>query len=462
MSRIRPSGLRWLAGAMLIFGFALVVSGCGGSSSGSTAAEAENASGPPEQGTLHVAVLVGVGGERAQKLAPQFEQEHPGIKLDITPIAYESVFPKEVLDASQHTDRYDVYTINNAQLGVFASNGYIVPIEPFLADKELVPKDLDLSDYYSSYINGLTKYKGKMYVTPYSFWLMDQYYREDIFSDPKVQAEYKQATGEELEPAKTYEQMYNQAKFFTKEGHYGFGMDGAKGGPGSNTYQWIPILWNYGGELLSDNDTCAAFNSQQGVEALEYYASLVPYSPPSYTENIADQNTSLFQQGKLITSGLHDSDQFGYINDPENSKPEVVNNVGLTISPSGPKGPPPIIHMAGWTLGINADSKMQKAAAAYAMWMAAKGRAPVQAEFGEPQARKSWLDDPANQKEYPQYKAMVESLPHAKAIPVTPQWAEVQDALALAIQQVVTGQEEAKSALDQAAETSDRALGCSQ
>lgn len=462
MSRFRSSWSGRATIALLALGVALIAGGCGGSSSGSNQGEGESASGPPQKGTVHVAALVGVFGERAEKLRPQFEKEHPGIKVDITPIAYESVFPKEVLDASQHTDRYDVYTVNNAQLGVYAANGYIVPLEPFMENKQLVPKDFELSDYYKSYIDGMTKYKGKMYTTPYSFWLMDQYYREDVFSDPQVKAEYKKATGEELEPAKTYEQMYDQAKFFTRNGEYGFGMDGAKGGPGSNTYQWIPILWNYGGELLSNNNTCAAFNSEQGVEALEFYASLVPFSPPSYTNNIADQNTSLFQQGKLITSGLHDSDQFGYINDPENSKPEVVDNVGLMISPSGPKGPPPVVHMAGWTLGINADSSMQRAAATYAMWMAAKGRAPVQAEFGEPQARHSWLESPANQKQHPEYKAMVESLPHARSIPVTPRWAEVQDALALAIQQAVTGQEDAKSALDQAAEASDRALGCSE
>jgi multiple sugar transport system substrate-binding protein len=454
--RSGPAAIALLAAALV-----LVVAGCGGGG-GSSGGSEESASGGLQKGTLHVAALVGVFGERAEKLKPQFEKEHPGITLDITPIAYESVFPKEVLDASQHTARYDVYTVNNAQLGVYAANGYIVPLEKFMENEELAPKDLDLDDYYKSYIDGMTKWEGKMYTTPYSFWLMDQYYREDIFNDPQVQAEYKKATGEELEPAKTYEQMFNQAKFFTKEGQYGFGMDGAKGGPGSNTYQWIPILWNYGGELLSNDDTCAAFNSKQGVEALEFYASLVPFSPPSYTNNIADQNTSLFQQGKLVVSGLHDSDQFGYINDPENSKPEVVDNVALTISPAGPEGQPPTIHMAGWTMGVNADSKMQRTAAAYAMWMAAKGRAPVQAEFGEPQARHSWLENPANQKEHPEYKAMVESLPHARSIPVTPKWAEVQDALALAIQQVVTGQEDAEPALDRAAETSDRALGCSQ
>ena len=130
-----------------------------------------------------------------------------------------------MLDASQHTDRYDVYTVNNAQLGVYAANGYIVPLEKFLENEELVPQGLDLEDYYKSYIDGMTKYEGKMYTTPYSFWLMDQYYREDVFNDPQVQSEYKKATGEELEPAKTYEQMYNQAKFFTRNGQYGFGMD---------------------------------------------------------------------------------------------------------------------------------------------------------------------------------------------------------------------------------------------
>jgi multiple sugar transport system substrate-binding protein len=438
---------------------ALTAVGCGGGDGGGGT---EATSGPPEKGTLDVAALVGVFGDRAKELAPQFEKEHPGIKLNITPIAYESVYPKEILDASQHTKRYDVYTVNNAQLAVYAANGYIVPLDDYLKNDQLVPKDLDLSDYYPAYIDGMTKYQGKMYTTPYSFWLMDQYYRKDIFDDPTVQAEYKKATGMKLEPAKTYPEMYAQAKFFTKNGQYGFGMDGLKGGPGSNTYQWIPILWNYGGELLSDDNRCAAFNSEEGVKALDFYKSLVPFSPPSYLQNIADQNTSLFQQGKLVVSGLHDSDQFGYINDPANSKPEVVNNVALTISPSGPKGSPPTIHMAGWTLGVSSDSDMKKAGVEYALWMAAKGRAPVQAGFGEPQARKSWLNDPRNQQQYPQYKAMVESLPHARSIPPVTQWAQVQDALALAIQEAVTGQEDSKSALDSAAETADRALGCPQ
>jgi multiple sugar transport system substrate-binding protein len=224
-------------------------------------------------------------------------------------------------------------------------------------------------------------------------------------------------------------------------------------------YQFVPYLWNWGGDVLDKDNKCAAFNSPEAVQALEHYKSLVPYSPPSYLQNIADQNTALFQQGKLMMS-LHDSDQFGYINDPANSKKEVVNNVGLAVSPSGPKGDPPVIHMAGWTLGVNADSKKKNAAAMYAMWMSARGRAPVQAGFGEPQARKSWLTDPANQKEHPEYKAMVDSLPNARTVPVIPQWAKVQDALALAIQEAVTGDKDPKSALDEAASTANQALGC--
>jgi ABC-type glycerol-3-phosphate transport system substrate-binding protein len=130
------------------------------------------------------------------------------------------------------------------------------------------------------------------------------------------------------------------------------------------------------------------------------------------------------------------------------------------VSPSGPKGDPPVIHMAGWTLGVNADSKKKNAAATYAMWMAARGRAPVQAGFGEPPARQSWLTDPANQKDHPEYKAMVDSLPSAKTVPVIPQWAKVQDALALAIQEAVTGGKAPKAALDEAASTANQALGC--
>lgn len=446
----------WLC--ILAAGMAVIAAGCGGSSS-SGGSSSGASTGAAEKGTIHVAALVGVFGDRAKKLAPQFEKEHPGIKVDITPIAYENVFPKEVLDASQHTARYDVYTVNNAQLGVYAANKYITPLGDYVKNPKLVASDLDLADYYPSYIDGMTKYQGRQYTMPYSFWLLDLYYRKDKYADPSVKAAYKKQTGKDLAVPKTFDEMKAQSKFFTGNGIYGFGMDGLKGGPGANVYQYVPFLWNWGGDLLDKDGKCAAFNSPQGVQALEFYKNLVPYSPPSYLQNIADQNTSLFQQGKLMLS-LHDSDQFGYINDRANSKPQVVGNVGLAVSPSGPKGDPPTIHIAGWTMGVNSDSKIKKAAAQYVMWMAAKGRAPVQAGFGEPQARKSWLTDPANQKAHPEYKAMVDSLPNARAIPVINAWAKVQDALALGIQQAVSGQMDPKAALDAAASTANQALGC--
>jgi multiple sugar transport system substrate-binding protein len=449
-------GPAWLV-FMLVVLTAAVAVGCGSSSGGS---EKGGASGVAEKGTLKVAALVGVSGDRAKKLAPVFEKEHPGIKVQVTPIAYENVFPKEILDASQNTARYDVYTVNNAQLGVYAASNHIIPLDDYIKNPKLAPSDLALDDYYPSYIDGMTKYNGKQYTMPYSFWLLDFYYRKDKYSDPKVKAAYKSATGKDLALPKTFDEMRNQAKFFTGKGQYGFGMDGLKGGPGANVYQFIPFLWNWGGDILDKANKCAVFNSPQAVQALDFYKTLVPYSPPSYLQNIADQNTSLFQQGKLMLS-LHDSDQFGYINDKANSKPEVVNHVGLAVSPSGPKGDPPAIHMAGWTMGVNADSKMKRAAAEYVMWMAAKGRAPVQAGFGEPQARKSWLANPANQKAHPEYQAMVDSLPNARSVPPVPGWAKIQDAFALAIQSAVTGQKSSKSALDDAVSQSNKALGCS-
>lgn len=453
----RPTSRRWpwLTFALVLLA-AAVAAGCGNSSS----PESGNASGKAEKGTLKVAALVGVFGDRAKKLAPVFEKEHPGIKVQITPIAYENVFPKEILDASQNTARYDVYTVNNAQLAVYAASHHIIPLDDYIKNPNLAPKDLALDDYYPAYINGMTKYQGKQYTMPYSFWLLDFYYRKDKYSDPKVKAAYQKQFGHALALPKTFDEMRNQAKFFTGNGQYGFGMDGLKGGPGANVYQFIPFLWNWGGDILDKDNKCAIFNSPQAVQALDFYKSLVPYSPPSYLQNIADQNTSLFQQGKLMLS-LHDSDQFGYINDKANSKPEVVNNVGLAVSPSGPKGGAPTIHMAGWTMGVNADSHMKRAAAEYVMWMAAKGRAPVQAGFGEPQARKSWLTDPANQKEHPEYKAMVDSLPNARSVPATPAWAKIQDSFALAIQQAVTGQKQSKAALDDAVSQANKALGCS-
>lgn len=406
-----------------------------------------------EKVQLDVAVLVGVYGARAKELEAPFEEEYPNIDLVIEELPYDDVIKKEMLDCSQNTGRYDVITMTIPEVAIFAHAGHITPLDDFLKDSSLVSPDLDIEDYYDGYIQG-SKYKGKTYGMPYQFWLMAYFYRKDLFADSKNKSAFKRKYGYELGIPKDYRQFYDVAEFFTmdRDGDgsddlYGFGMDGLKGGGGCNVFQWVHFLWNAGGDVF-DQDYRPVVNSKAGVEATKYYASLVKFSPPDWVTNMCDENSSLFQQDMLAQS-IHDSDQFGYINDPESSQPQVVNNVAMATPPVGLEGKP-IIHLVGWVQAVNDDSEHKEEAFQYIQWMAAKGRAAVQARYGEPQCRESWLNDPDNQKKYPEYKGMVGALPYAQTFTSIPEIGEVLDILALEVQNACLGEKTAKAAMDDA------------
>ncbi len=414
-----------------------------------------------EKVKLNVAVLVGVYGARAKELEPLFEKEYPNIDLAIEELPYEEVIQKELLDCSQDTGRYDVITMTIPELAIFAGAGHITPIDDFLKDQTLTSSDLDFEDYYKAYRNGL-QYQGKTYGMPYQFWLMAYYYRKDLFENPQYKSEFRKRYGYELKVPENYEQFYDMAQFFTRDRDgdgindlYGFGMDGLKGAGGCNVFQWVHFLWDAGGDIF-DKNYKPIVNNPAGVKATKYYASLVAFSPPDWVTNMCDENTSLFQQDMLAQS-IHDSDQFGYINDPESSKPQVVNNVALATPPVGLEGKP-IIHLCGWLEAINNDSKHKKEAFQWIQWVAAKGRAPIQAKYGEPQCRVSWLNDPANQQKHPEYKGMVGALPYAKTFPSIPEIGEVIDILALEIQNACLGKKTAQKAMDDASKRIETVL----
>ena len=79
------------------------------------------------------------------ELLPLFEEE-TGIKVEFEQAPYEQVVEKETLDLSSKTGNYDVISTPYEFLGSYVENGFIQPIDPFLARPELVGDDFDQED----------------------------------------------------------------------------------------------------------------------------------------------------------------------------------------------------------------------------------------------------------------------------------------------------------------------------
>ncbi|MER6537530.1 ABC transporter substrate-binding protein [Streptomyces sp. 900105755] len=112
-----------------------------------------------------------------QKLAPRFTQE-TGIKVNFTVLPENDVRDKISQDFANQAGQYDVATLSNYEIPIYARNGWLHEMDPYVA------KDpgFDQQDILQPMRESLTADDGKLYGEPFygeSSFLM---YRKDVFA----------------------------------------------------------------------------------------------------------------------------------------------------------------------------------------------------------------------------------------------------------------------------------------
>jgi multiple sugar transport system substrate-binding protein len=95
--------------------------------------------------------------------------------------------------------------------------------------------------------------------------------------------------------------QYAQAMTDEAAGVYGFGLIGSATDPGTEWNYW-PFLLQNGGKIIDPETNRAAFNSPEGVEALQFVVDLIhkyKVSPPGTESNGVNEVIDLFVSGKI-------------------------------------------------------------------------------------------------------------------------------------------------------------------
>jgi multiple sugar transport system substrate-binding protein len=94
---------------------------------------------------------------------------------------------------------------------------------------------------------------------------------------------------------------YAQAMTDEEAGVYGMGLIGAATDPGTEWIYW-PFLLQNGGQIIDPETNRAAFNSPEGVEALQFIVDLIQeykVAPPATASNDVNQIIDLFVSDKI-------------------------------------------------------------------------------------------------------------------------------------------------------------------
>lgn len=205
-------------------------------------------------GSAETVVLWAMGqeGEVVQKLLPEFERAHPGVKVKIQQIPWSAAHEK-LLTAYAGGNMPDVLQLGSTWLAEFAAIGAIQP----LSDKAAASA-LPLDDYFPSVLEA-NRLEGNLYGLP---WYVDTrvlFYRTDLLA----------RAGNDQAPA-TWRQ-WHKALRRVQDNHfseYGLLLP-------MNEWELPTILaWQYQADLLRDGNRYGNFRSEPFRRAFDFFLSM--------------------------------------------------------------------------------------------------------------------------------------------------------------------------------------------
>lgn len=182
-----------------------------------------------------------------------FEKEHPNIKVKVTQNPNGSANAKTDV-GKDPSKAADVFGVPNDQLGQMADSGYINPLSP--SDTKEIKKNSVPEAYKGA------EWKGKLYAYPYAEQAQTVYYDKSKLSP------------EDVKSWKTMTSKGVVATDFT------------------NAYVMWPVMFSAGTTLYGKNGEDlkgSTFNSQNGVNALKWYAAQKKNKGVMQTSNALNQ-----------------------------------------------------------------------------------------------------------------------------------------------------------------------------
>lgn len=300
---------------------------------------------------------------------------------------------------------------------------------------------------------------GKLVMLPRAqFDVSALYYQKSLYQDDAKKAAFKEKYGYDLAPPDTWQQVTDQATFFSNPpDFYGTQYAGKEEAINGRFYE---MLVAEGGEYLGA-DGKPAFNSDAGVRALDWFVNLYKAKavPVGTTNYLWDDLGQGFASGTIAVN-LDWPGWASFFNDPKSSK--VAGNVGVKVQPAGSSG-----KRTGWSghhgFSVTESCANKEAAASLVWFLTNEDSQKLESSAGPLPTRTAVWDYNIKQAESDAYRkevltAFQEAAKHAFAVPQTPSWIEISNAVYPELQAAILGDKTSKEALDAAAEKATQIL----
>jgi multiple sugar transport system substrate-binding protein len=372
----------------------------------------------------------------AQNLQKWFEEE-TGAKVELIVVPYDNVIEKAVLDVTSGANEVDVVEYWYPGLGTLVENNVLENLDQWYKDNA---DWLKADDFFPTYFDAFTLEKGSRWGIPYDGDMHLLWYYKDLF------AKYN------LKPPATWDEYLSSCKTITegeKGAAYGCAIMGKKI-PLIIIGSYLNRLGSFGGAFFDDAGK-PTINSPEAIAALQAMLDESKYALPSPSAVAFDEALGGWFTGKV---GMVEfwTDMPGMTDDPKASK--IVGKWGVVPLPKGPgdKGKVVAPVNAGFGMGVSTGSKNKDLAFAFLKYVADPKTALRYNTVvgGIDPVRKSTLTNPDFVKFASPEVVDAITKAHANAVvwPHSALWFKLQEPLSDNLSLALSGQKDAKQALD--------------
>ena len=244
---------RFVAIAITLLATAAIIAGCGGggdeSSSGVVTVQFWHAMGGPL-------------GDALDELVAEFNETHPGIDIESVSMGRYQALSQKIMAAVAAGQPPVLAQAYEAWTGELIENGSAEPLNSYIDGRNgLTPADLD--DFVPGMLENNT-WNGTVYSFPFNKSVRAIYWNRDLFAT------------ENLDHAPTSWSEYEGfAQRLTKDTSGDGELDQWGSAGQISAWMFENLLLQNGGQILTDDGSAAAFNSPEGVEALEFMVRLL-------------------------------------------------------------------------------------------------------------------------------------------------------------------------------------------
>jgi multiple sugar transport system substrate-binding protein len=214
-----------------------------------------------------------------QELAGDFGRKHD-VTVKVHQIPWPSFQDQVFQEFGKERTAFDIVVGDSQWLGRGATTGLYVDLTSWL------PTAVDLKNLHPLALDYLAEYptgSGMYYAAPAETDAMGWAYRKDWFEDAAEKSAFKAKYGKELAVPETWSDLKTIAEFFTRADSKRYGVALITGrGYDDVVMGFEQVLYAFGGSWgdFKSKKVKGALDSPDAVKALEFFTSLLAYSPP--------------------------------------------------------------------------------------------------------------------------------------------------------------------------------------